>query len=82
LICCIVNKKYADVVVRYFIFARNVIKAKSIVLTNADEQDIVRVIERHREDTKAQKMVRRYVIMPQTDVDMVGKNTQVSLERY
>jgi hypothetical protein len=62
-------------------FARNVIRDKSIVLTNAGEQDILRDIERHREDTNVQKMVRRYVMMPPTDVDMVGKNTQVSLEQ-
>jgi len=62
-------------------FAINVIRDKSIVLRNAGEQDILRDIERHREDTNAQKMVRRYVMMPPTDVDMVGKNTQVSLEQ-
>jgi len=33
----------------------------------------LRDIEMYREDTNAQKMVRRYVMMPPTDVDMAEK---------
>jgi len=63
-------------------FAKNVIRDKSIALTNAEKQDILRDIERHRKNTKAQKKVRKHVMMPLTDVDMVGKNIQVNLEQY
>jgi hypothetical protein len=63
-------------------FAINVIRDKSIVLTNAGVQDIMRDIERHRENINAPKMVRKNVIMPPTDVDMVGKIIQVRLERF
>jgi len=59
-------------------FARNVIRVRSIVLTNAGERDVLRDIERHRRDIKAQKMVRKNVMLPPTDVDMVEKNIQVS----
>ena len=59
-------------------FAINVIGDKFIVLKNAGERDIARGIERHREDIKAQKMVRKNVILPPTDVGMVEKNIQVS----
>jgi hypothetical protein len=41
----------------------------------------MRDIERHRENINAPKMVRKNVIMPPTDVDMVGKIIQVRLER-
>jgi hypothetical protein len=76
-----ISSKEIDVVVRYFMFAINVIRDKSIVLTNAGVQDIMRDIERHRENINAPKMVRKNVIMPPTDVDMVGKIIQVRLER-
>jgi hypothetical protein len=40
----IINKKNVDDTVRYFMFARNVIRKKFIVLTNAGKQDIMRDI--------------------------------------
>jgi hypothetical protein len=77
-----VNKKYVNVAATNFIFARDVIRGKSIVLMNAGEQDILRGIGRHRKDIKAQKKVRKHVMMPLTDVVMVEKNIQVNLEHY
>jgi len=42
-------------------------------MTNVGEQDILRGIERRREDNNAQKMVRKNVMMPPTDAEMMNR---------